>query len=175
RPGKNMSVGLAVALLVALAGSGWATTAALNAETKNPSNQFAATSLPQPVVVSSHASVINGQVTVTWTSTPTSFATSYQIQRSTSSSGPFTTVATVTPGTTGFTEYAVPTSSSQPGGIAWGPDGNLWFTEVAGNKVAKITTGGTITEYTVPTANSQPTEIVAGPDGNLWFTEYNSN
>src|SRR5205823_6596581 len=92
RPGKNMSVGLAVALLVALAGSGWATTAALNAETKNPSNQFAATSLPQPVVVSSHASVINGQVTVTWTSTPTSFATSYQIQRSTSSSGPFTTV-----------------------------------------------------------------------------------
>src|SRR3954468_20471652 len=151
------------------------TFASLSAETKNPTNQFATTTLPAPTVVSSHTSVSGGFVTVTWTSTPTSFATSYEIQRSTSGSGPFTTVATVTPGVSGFTEFTVPTAASQPGGITWGPDGNLWFTEVTGNKIGKVTSSGTFTEYTVTTANSQPTEIVSGPDGNLWFTEFNAN
>ena len=45
-----------------------------------------------------------------------------------------------------------------PRDITAGPDGNLWFTEFnpAANKVAKITTSGTITEYPVPTAAAEP-------------------
>src|SRR5579883_91904 len=65
-------------------------------------------------------------------------------------------------------EYPLP---AQPGGIARGPDGNLWITEPAANRIAKITTSGAVTEYAVPTAGASPWEIVAGPDGNLWFTE----
>jgi len=71
-------------------------------------------------------------------------------------------------------EYPVPTSGSLPDGIAAGPDGNLWFTESNGNKIAKISPAGVPTEYPVPTLVSLPYGIVAGPDGNLWFTEYSS-
>lgn len=38
------------------------------------------------------------------------------------------------------TEYTIPTLASTPTGITAGPDGNLWFTESAGNKIGKITT-----------------------------------
>jgi virginiamycin B lyase len=70
-----------------------------------------------------------------------------------------------------ITEYPVPTTNSHPGGITSAPDGNLWFTELDGNKIAKITTAGVVTEFPVPTANASPSVITAGPDGNLWFTE----
>jgi len=70
-----------------------------------------------------------------------------------------------------ITELRVPTANSQPGGIAAGPDGNLWFTEAQGNQIGRLTPSGSITEFRVPTANSSPEGIVAGPDGNLWFTE----
>jgi streptogramin lyase len=55
--------------------------------------------------------------------------------------------------------------------IARGPDGNLWFTEPASNRIGRITPAGVVTEFTVPTANTLPGGITAGPDGNLWFTE----
>lgn len=74
----------------------------------------------------------------------------------------------------GFQLFPVPTAGSIPHGITVGPDGALWFTEYATNKIGRITTAGTFTEYTVPTPNSQPENIVAGPDGNLWFTEPNA-
>jgi len=80
-------------------------------------------------------------------------------------------VAVVCPAQVTFVEYAVPTSGSRPYGITTGPDGNLWFTELSGNKVGKITTSGAITEFSIPTAASGPTYITTGPDGNLWFTE----
>ena len=53
-----------------------------------------------------------------------------------------------------------------------GPDGNLWFTEVDGNRIGRITPAGAITEFSPvsPPARS-PDGIAAGPDGNLWFTE----
>jgi streptogramin lyase len=73
------------------------------------------------------------------------------------------------------TEFAIPTAASYPEGVTAGPDGNLWFTEFSGNKVAKITPAGAVTEYTIPTANSQPQGITTGPDGNLWFVEYAGN
>jgi len=53
-----------------------------------------------------------------------------------------------------------------------GPDGNLWFTEIEGNKIGKISpVTGVITEYSVSTELVGPVGITAGPDGNIWFTE----
>ena len=60
---------------------------------------------------------------------------------------------------------------SRPVRITTGSDGNLWVTESAGDRIARITTGGSITEFAVPTASGNPWGITAGPDGNLWFTE----
>ena len=72
-----------------------------------------------------------------------------------------------------ITEFTVPTPQSSPNGITMGSDGNLWFTELVGNKVGRITTSGKVTEYSIPTANSLPQEITANSDRNLWFTEAN--
>ena len=71
------------------------------------------------------------------------------------------------------TEY----STSMPNGIsriAQGPDGNVWFTGVNGQKIGKITPAGVVTEYSV----GDPAEtygIAAGPDGNMWFTDCAAN
>ncbi len=74
-----------------------------------------------------------------------------------------------------FVEFTIPTANSSPAGIITGPDGNLWFTEHATNKIGRISPAGVITEFSIPTANSVPEGITAGPDGNLWFTETNAN
>ena len=80
-----------------------------------------------------------------------------------------------TPGTGAIAEYLVPTANSQPVSIVAGPDGNLWFTEFRGNKIARMTTTGAATEFPIPTANSQPDDMDVGPDGNLWFAEVLGN
>jgi uncharacterized protein (TIGR03437 family) len=81
---------------------------------------------------------------------------------------------TVLPAESMIQEYAVPTANSQPLCIAAGPDGNLWFTESAANKIGKVTPAGVVTEYSL-SPNSVPSGITAGPDGNLWFTELQAN
>src|SRR3954447_7901459 len=149
-------VGVAAAAAFPLGSTG----AQFNGQAANAST-FASTSLVLPVATTTHLSASAGMVTVSWTAS-SAWVTNYQVQRSTSSTGPFTTVATITPAAAGFTEYAVPTAASQPGGITWGPDANLWFTEVAGNKIGKIAPSGTIVEFAVPTASSQPTDITTG-------------
>src|SRR5215471_6445674 len=45
----------------------------------------------------------------------------------------------------GITEFPVPNSG--PSAITVGPDGNLWFVEISGNNVGKITPQGNITQY----------------------------
>ena len=61
---------------------------------------------------------------------------------------------------------------STPLGVAFGPDGNIWFTEYSLGKIGSITPAGGITEFPVPSGDrSVPTAIASGPDGNLWFTE----
>jgi virginiamycin B lyase len=65
----------------------------------------------------------------------------------------------------------VPTAASGLTTIVYGPDGNYWFTEQAGNKIGRMTPAGVVTEFPVPTTNSEPTGLTVGPDGNLWFTE----
>ena len=74
-----------------------------------------------------------------------------------------------------FTEFRVPTTLGTPAGIAVGRDGDLWFTELIGNKIGRITPTGSITEFPIPTAGSQPNGIAAGPDGAMWFTEQGRN
>lgn len=66
-------------------------------------------------------------------------------------------------------EYVVPTPASGPLGITAGPDGNLWFTETAGNKIGRITPDGAITEFPLTGSASYPSSITTGSDGNLWF------
>jgi streptogramin lyase len=71
-----------------------------------------------------------------------------------------------------ITEYTVPTTTQgDPGFIAAGPDGNLWFTDNINNQVAKVTTSGAATAYRVPAPSGGVFGIVAGPDGNLWFAD----
>jgi streptogramin lyase len=60
-------------------------------------------------------------------------------------------------------------ANASPYRIAKGPEGNMWFTELAGN-IGRITPAGSITEFPIP-SGSGALAIVAGPDGNLWFTE----
>ena len=66
------------------------------------------------------------------------------------------------------------TAGAGPRGITTGPDGNLWFTERTGSRIARITPLGVVlNEYSTLTPNSSPVGIAAGPDGNLWFAEVN--
>lgn len=73
---------------------------------------------------------------------------------------------------TGTNIYHIPTLSSYPTSLTTGPDGNLWFVEqgVSPNKIAKITTGGTITEYAVA-SGVYPQALAAGSDGAVWFMD----
>jgi streptogramin lyase len=83
---------------------------------------------------------------------------------------PATATPSPAPGT--IVEYTIPTANSEPGAIAQGSDGNMWFLEDAStNKIAKITPSGTITEFTLPTTNAFPAALVNGPDGNLWYDD----
>ena len=75
--------------------------------------------------------------------------------------------------------HAQENGDSDPLGIVSGPDGNLWFTESAGNRVGQITTAGVVSEFVLPIPIwgadqnklfNNPNGISVGPDGNLWFT-----
>lgn len=58
--------------------------------------------------------------------------------------------------------------------VAPGPDGNLWFNDIAAQRlIGNVTTSGTITE---PVGSLQPTNplpigMTPGPDGNVWFID----
>src|SRR5207237_6876525 len=69
-----------------------------------------------------------------------------------------------------FTEYAF-ANGSNPQGLAVGSDGNLWVALSGTNKIAKVTTGGSITEYSIPSMSANATDVTLGPDGLIWFTE----
>ena len=69
--------------------------------------------------------------------------------------------------------FAIPTAASGPSSAALGADGNIWFNEYNGSKVAKITPAGVITEYTSP-APGNIGNVALGPDGNIWFGIYSA-
>jgi hypothetical protein len=54
-----------------------------------------------------------------------------------------------------ISEYSLPTSHFSPAGIMTGPDGNLWFTEIASNGcqrgvIGRINPTGKINKFSLP-------------------------
>jgi virginiamycin B lyase len=63
-------------------------------------------------------------------------------------------------------------AASGPAGMVAGPDGNLWFAELAGDAIGRfVPATREVTDFPTPTAGSSPAGITVGPDRNLWFTE----
>jgi streptogramin lyase len=59
-----------------------------------------------------------------------------------------------------------------PYGVAFGPDGNVWFTDTANVAIGRANPRtGHIDEFKLSNPASVPFFIVNGPDGNLWFTD----
>ena len=79
--------------------------------------------------------------------------------------------------------WASPTGSGTQSGIAQGPDGAMWFTDIEllpptlgkADFIGRITQQGAVTLFPVSpiTAGRSefPNGIAAGPDGAMWFTE----
>jgi streptogramin lyase len=78
------------------------------------------------------------------------------------------------------TEFKVPLTDAggrrwgppEPGAIAAGRDGNLWFLNTFA--IDRVTPSGVFTEYPVPMLDLDHgllSGFAAGPDGNIWFTE----
>lgn len=77
-------------------------------------------------------------------------------------------------------EENIPTAAATPIGITTGPDGNLWFAELGGNKVGKVVPGtfpaaGSIVECgTLPTASSGVFDVAtdSSTPNKVWFDEF---
>jgi streptogramin lyase len=72
-----------------------------------------------------------------------------------------------------FDELEAPTPS-QPGWIAAGPDGQIWFTHqsTAPSAISKLSVqGAAFVWYNTSITNTGPRGITAGPDGNLWYSK----
>src|SRR5271157_6055129 len=68
-------------------------------------------------------------------------------------------------------EYTVPTPNSRPHDPAVAPDGSLWFTGQAANKIGRLdVTTGSFKEYPLKTRDSGPHGLVADGQGNIWLT-----
>lgn len=71
-----------------------------------------------------------------------------------------------------ITEFTTPTPESAPTSIKVAPDGTIWFTERAGNKIGRLDPqSGEIAEFDIPSASAAPTGIAVAHDGMVWFTE----
>jgi virginiamycin B lyase len=80
-----------------------------------------------------------------------------------------------------FNVFPLPSAEAKITGIAAGPDGNVWFTEVTYtnnstvanniNKIGHLTPSGTFIELALPTLDESDTvgSLITGSDGNLWF------
>ena len=67
-------------------------------------------------------------------------------------------------------EYDVPTPRSRPHDPAFAPDGSLWYTGQAANKLGRLDPKtGAFKEYSLKTPDSGPHGLVADKDGNIWF------
>ena len=72
-------------------------------------------------------------------------------------------------------EYVVPTTNSEPNGIDVAPNGDVWFTELAGNQLGKLVPAtGAIQEFAYPIANGDLADVAASMDGSIWFTAPNA-
>ena len=81
------------------------------------------------------------------------------------------TAATVGTLNVRIVEYEVRTPKSRPHDPAVAPDGSLWYTGQAANKLGRLDPKtGEFKEYPLKTPNSGPHGLVADKDGNIWFT-----
>lgn len=55
-------------------------------------------------------------------------------------------------------------------GIALGPDGAMWFTDLQFSRIGRIDSNGDVSLFALP-PELFPAGIAIGPDENLWFTE----
>jgi virginiamycin B lyase len=74
-------------------------------------------------------------------------------------------------------------SEIEPEGLVLGPEGNLWFTGIAGRYsgehshsagvgyIGRMTPVGEFTLFPTPVRHSEPQAIAVGPEGRIWFTE----
>jgi streptogramin lyase len=84
-------------------------------------------------------------------------------------------VGQITPAGT-ITEFPVSAGGGwPPGGIAAGPDGNLWFAQGHANSIGRLSTSGVLTEFPVPTTDGFPIDVTVGSDSNVWFSEANAS
>jgi streptogramin lyase len=66
-------------------------------------------------------------------------------------------------------EFPVSPADRAPLGITAGPDGAVWFTELAADAIGRSTLKGEMTEFTGLAGPALT--IASGPDGDLWFAE----
>src|SRR5262249_5731396 len=138
----------------------------------NGGGRYTTGGIIQPLTSGSNLFAVHGGLGVTYYPEPGSYAVTVTItdvggSSATANSTVLVADAPLSP----ITEFALPTPNSRPYQITAGADGNLWFTESAGNRIGRITPDGTLTEFSLPNPGS-PFGITAGPDGNLWFMEF---
>lgn len=77
-----------------------------------------------------------------------------------------------------ITKYTDPGIGPDIANITAGPDGALWFANLAGNaagsSIGRITTAGSVTTYSGPSIQA-PIDITPGPDGALWFVNWSTS
>ena len=68
-------------------------------------------------------------------------------------------------------EFSVPTPKARPHDPAVAPDGALWVTEQAANKLGRLDPAtGRFTEFPLAVQDSGPHGLAPDRDGNIWFT-----
>ena len=129
-------------------------------------NIQASPSSPVPLNPSPHAIVIGADGVTIWFT-----------GKNTSTVGKISPVNGVITSASTVTHYNLPTVAATPIYVELGTDGNIWGTELTGNKIFRVTLTGTVTEFAIPTSNSRPIAIKVGPVGDpyLWFTEEAGN
>lgn len=67
-----------------------------------------------------------------------------------------------------ITTFPLP-KGSRAGGIATGPDKNIWFTDPDGGTVGRMSTSGALRKFPLPRRDAHPWGITTGADGRMWF------
>jgi virginiamycin B lyase len=82
-------------------------------------------------------------------------------------------IGVLDPATGAVRKIALPSPLAAPGGIAFGPDGYVYFAEyLGGNAIGRLDPRtDTVVEFPLPTPLSQPSTLVLGPDDGIWFIE----
>jgi streptogramin lyase len=75
----------------------------------------------------------------------------------------------------GGTPEKTDVGTTDPFGIAFGPDGAYWFAEFATNSIGRLTVDGQVTRLTGLEQGSGPRYLTAGPGNTLWVSLQTSN